>query len=161
MPQDIVSDFFANGTVIRVQDGDTVKMKLDFGVHAIDDDGDGIIEIRLAGIDTPESAWPGLWEEQPFSREAKSFTREFAEGRVATGRLKGDRTYGRFVGEIFVMGQSLNRELVKRGLAWWNKKYEAWDRDYERLEQAAREDREGIWSVTDPTPPWIWRRQGS
>ena len=110
-----VVDFFANGTIIRVQDGDTVKMKLDFGIHMIDEDGDGIIEIRFAGVDTPESEWPGRWAAQPKSREAKDFVKNMALDKPATARLKGDKTYGRFVGEIFVAGQSLNRELVKAG----------------------------------------------
>ena len=157
----LVEDFFANGTVIRIQDGDTIKMKLDFGVHVIDPDGDGIIEIRFAGVDTPESEWPGKWEAQPKSQEAKDFVVQMALDKEATARLKGDRTYGRFVGEIFVDGQSLNRELVKAGLAWWNKKYEEYDYDYKRLEEAARAARVGIWEDDDPTPPWTWRRNHS
>jgi len=158
---ELVDDFFANGTVIRVQDGDTVKMKLDFGVHVIDEDGDGIIEIRFAGVDTPESEWPGRWGAQPMSKEAKEFIVEMALDKPATARLKGDSTYGRFVGEIFVFGQSLNRELVKAGLAWWNKKYEEYDHDYKRLEESARAAEVGIWGEQDPVPPWTWRRNNS
>ena len=158
---ELVSEFFANGRIIRVGDGDTVNMKLDFGIHAIDDDGDGIIEIRFSGIDTPESEWPGRWEAQPKSHEAKEFVVARALNKTATARLKGDRTYGRYVGEIFVGGESLNRLLVKNGLAWWNKKYEEYDHDYKRLESEARGDRIGIWEDQDPTPPWRWRRSNS
>jgi len=154
----LVDDFFANGTVIRVQDGDTVVIRLDIGARAIDDDDDGLIEVRFSGIDTPESEWPGNWPAQPFSKESKEFTRGFVEKKIVTARLKGDVTYGRFVGEIFIDGRSLNRELVRSGLAWWNKSYERYDLDYQRLEAEARRKKVGLWSQPNPIPPWKWRR---
>ena len=156
--QRLVDDFFANGEVIRVQDGDTVVIRLTMGGRQIDDDDDGLIEVRFAGIDTPESAWPGNWPAQPFSKESKAYTSDLVLGKLITARLKGDVTYGRFVGEIFVAGRSLNRELVREGLAWWNKSYEEYDLDYKRLEEDARSRRVHIWSDPNPIPPWKWRR---
>lgn len=153
-----VDEFFANGVIIRVGDGDTVIMRLDMGEDILDHGDDGLIEIRFAGIDTPEKEWTGRWEAQPGSAEAKDFVVQHALDRPATARLKGDRTYGRFVGEIFVDGTSLNRELVRNGWAWWNKKYERWDLDYERLQDDARTHSRGIWAESDAVPPWEWRR---
>ncbi len=154
----LVEDFFANGEVIRVQDGDTAVIKLSMGARQIDDDDDGLIEVRFSGIDTPESAWPGNWPAQPFSKEAKEYTRSLVDRKIVTARLKGDVTYGRFVGEIFVDGRSLNRELVRNGLAWWNRSYEAYDLDYERLQAQAQQKLVGLWSQPNPIPPWKWRR---
>jgi len=154
----LVEDFFANGVVIRVRDGDTVVIKLSMGARQIDDDDDGLIEVRFSGIDSPESAWPRNWPEQPYSTESKDFTRTLIEGKEVTARLKGDVTYGRFVGEIFIDGRSLNRELVRSGLAWWNKSYETYDLDYQRLELAARAQKIGFWADANPVPPWKWRR---
>ena len=162
MPND---EFFANGVIIDVMDGDTVRLKLSMGVgeDTIDPDEDGIVYIRLAGIDTPETE-NRRWAAQPKSVEAKQKLVELLLDKRVTARLKGDRTYGRAVGEIFVDGTSANREMVREGLAWWNKKYELYDLDYERLQEQAKGDEEnpakGIWQDSDPTPPWIWRRTG-
>jgi micrococcal nuclease len=128
------------------------------GARQLDDDDDGLIEVRFSGIDCPESAWPGNWPAQPFSKESKELTRSLVHNKQITARLKGDVTYGRFVGEIYVDGRSLNRELVRAGLAWWNKSYEAYDLDYQRLEAVARSQRIGLWSDANSTPPWKWRR---
>ena len=154
----LVEDFLANGEVIRVQDGDTVVIKLSMGARQVDDDNDGLIDVRFSGIDTPESAWPGNWPAQPFSKESREFTRNLVEHKNVTARLKGDVNRGRFVGEIFIDGRSLNRELVRAGLAWWYKSYETYDLDYERLEADAKAKQIGLWSDPSPVAPWKWRR---
>ena len=146
-------EFYANGTIIDVMDGDTARLKLSMGIgsDAVDPDGDNIVLIRFAGIDTPESR-NRRWEAQPKSKEAKEAAEELLLDKEVTARLKGDKTYGRAVGEIFVDGISANRELVRRGLAWWNKKYEGFDLDYSRLQDEAKSKGIGIWEESDPVP---------
>jgi endonuclease YncB( thermonuclease family) len=138
-----------NGTVVRVQDGDTV---------VLDTGDEERIEIRLSGVDCPESAWPDRWEAQPGSAEAKEFTRNMVLGKEVTVRLKDEVSYDRAIGEIFVDGRSLNRELLRAGLAWWNKRYEPSDLDLKRLAAAARKERKGLWQAPKPVPPWEHRR---
>ncbi|HUP43084.1 MAG TPA: thermonuclease family protein, partial [Thermoanaerobaculia bacterium] len=58
-------------------------------------------------------------------------------------------------------GKSLSRELLRCGLAWWNKKYEPDDLDLRRLEDAARAAKLGLWSQENPIPPWEHRRRHS
>lgn len=154
-------EFFANGTIIDVMDGDTARLELSMGAGhpGIDGDGDGLIYIRFSGIDTPESK-NRRWPAQPKSEEAKKFAEDLLLDKTVTARLKGDKTYGRAVGEIFVEGVSANRELVRNGFAWWNSKYEEFDLDYERLQDSARKKKLGIWADDDPIPPWEWRRNG-
>lgn len=142
--------FIANGKVTRVSDGDTIL---------VDTGGDEWLEVRLYGVDCPESEWPSRWPAQPMSAEAKQFTTSLVAGKVVSVRLKEDTTYGRVVGEVFVDGKSLSRELLRAGLAWWNKKYEPWDLDLERLETAAKTARLGIWQDAGPIPPWVHRKQ--
>ncbi len=151
-------EFFANGTVLKVKDGDTLILKLSAGARILDNDDDGLVDLRFSAIDTPESAYTGLWPEQPFSKEAREFARAMLEGKVVTARMQGDLTYGRFVGEVFVDGRSANRELVRAGLAWWYKAYDKYDLDYERLEQSARAAKVGLWQHPNPVPPWRWRQ---
>jgi endonuclease YncB( thermonuclease family) len=140
---------FLNGTVAYVVDGDTLAVK--------DAQGD-LVTVRLSGVDTPEKPWEGHWRAQPFSAQATRFTTEWAAGREVTVRLKPDVTHGRAVGEVFVDGRSLNRELLRAGLGWWNRKYEPHDHDLQRLEAEARAARRGLWSEPNPTPPWQHRR---
>jgi micrococcal nuclease len=61
-------------TVSRVVDGDTVEI-----IPAVD----GLAEMRLIGVDTPETSHP-TYGEQPYGRQAKEFTvSRLEEERVA------------------------------------------------------------------------------
>ncbi len=51
-------------------------------------------------------------------------------------------------------GGSLNRSMVRAGMAWWYPKYAPADRELERLESEARAARRGLWSQPNPVPPW-------
>jgi micrococcal nuclease len=48
--------------------------------------------------------------------------------------------------------------MVSSGMAWWYRKYAANDRALARLEAEARQAKRGLWSQTDPKPPWEWRK---
>jgi endonuclease YncB( thermonuclease family) len=142
---------YLNGKVVRVLDGDTVLVDIDGRKTWL--------EIRVYGIDCPEQAWPERWPAQPQSEHAKTFTARLVLERKVTVRLTGDKSYHRQVGEIFVDGQSLGRELLRAGLAWWNKKYAPHDLDLARLEATARRARKGIWAASKPVAPWLHRQQ--
>jgi endonuclease YncB( thermonuclease family) len=140
---------FINGTVTRISDGDTLHLEIDDDVNWV--------EIRVYGVDCPESAWPGRWKEQAGAKEAKAFASKMLKGKSATVRLKGESTYDRAVGEVFRGGYSLSRELLRQGLCWWNKKYAPNDLDLRALQSAAKSAKKGIWAVPTPTPPWKHR----
>jgi endonuclease YncB( thermonuclease family) len=133
----------AEGTVVRVRDGDSiVVMRGGVGV-----------EVRLDGIDCPELA-------QAFGGKAKSFTSGLAFGKTVGFEGQGKDRYGRELGEVFLPdGKSLNRELVSAGYAWWYRKYST-DRSLEALERTARKERRGLWAVPNPVPPWEFRADG-
>ena len=65
--------------------------------------------------------------------------------------------YGRTVAWVFVDGVSLNKELLKAGIAWHYKRYSK-DKELSVLEVEARAARIGLWSDPHPFPPWEWRR---
>lgn len=144
---------FLNGSVVRITDGDTLWVEVP--------DQDEWVKVRLYGVDAPESAWPEVWPAQPFSAEAKEFVRQEVAGKEVSIRLKDDETYGRAVGEVFIDGKSLSRELLRLGLAWWNKKYEPNDFDLSRLQDEAKTAKRGLWAHQNPVPPWEHRRQHS
>ena len=72
---------------------------------------------------------------------------------------RGTDRFGRLIADVLLPdGRSLNRELVKAGLAWWYRRYAADDWLLKELEAAARTARRGLWVDAKPVPPWEWRR---
>ena len=130
-----------SGKVVKVSDGDTVQI-----MH------NGKAEkIRLAGVDCPE-------KDQPFGQAAKRFTLDLAAQKVVTVKVETTDRYGRTVAEVFLPdGQSLNRELVRAGYAWWYRHYSK-DASLGTLEKDARLAGRGLWADSSPISPWEWRR---
>jgi micrococcal nuclease len=103
---------FDRGTVVRAIDGDTILVR---GA------GGRIEDVRLLGIDTPETVDP----RRPvgcYGPEASAFTKHLVTGRVVT--LRYDRElrdrYGRFLAYVWLGGSHplfVNAELVRRGYA--------------------------------------------
>lgn len=144
----IASGADMKGRVVGVVDGDTVD------VLVAEHDS---YRIRLAGIDAPEKA-------QPFGQVAKQTMSDLVMGRdVRVEYEKRDR-YGRIVGVVLVGANDAGLDMVLHGLAWHYKRYanEQSPRqrlDYDEAETTARARRIGLWSGTDPLPPWEWRHR--
>lgn len=138
--------------VVRIIDGDTVEAL---------DAHDALHRIRLAGIDAPESR-------QPFSERSRQLLADLVFHKsVWVDWNKMDR-YGRRVGTLTIepSGLDANLEMVKAGLAWHYKEFEAEQsveqrQQYGAAEQAARDSRIGIWSEANPIEPAQWRRPRS
>ena len=65
----------------------------------------------------------------------------------------------RLIAEVLLLnGDTLNRELVKAGLAWHYKKYSA-DSTYSLLENRALMAKKGLWAEKEPVAPWLWRKR--
>lgn len=104
-------------------------------------------KVRLYGIDTPEKC-------QDFGNKAKQFTSNMVFGKyVEVESVTKDR-YGRTVGLVYINGQCLNEELVRVGFAWV---YIQICTDWRRLEAATKANKTGLWSHTNPIPPWEYR----
>jgi endonuclease YncB( thermonuclease family) len=52
-------------------------------------------------------------------------------------------------------GRNVGRELLKEGLAWWQRSASS-DASLEVLEELARASAKGLWSEPNPVPPWKW-----
>lgn len=108
-------------------------------------------KIRLTGIDTPEKA-------QAFGGKAKVFTADLVGLQRVRVEFKERDRYGRILGEVFLEdGRSLNREILKAGLAWWYRQYSK-DQSLGILETEAKNAGRGLWADPHPVPPWEWRR---
>ncbi len=130
------------GRVIGIADGDTITvLTADKTQH----------RIRLWGIDAPETG-------QDFGSRAKQAASGLAFGKQVTIRTRDTDRYGRTVAEVILPdGRSMNREMVKQGMAWWYRQYAPRDSELARLETDAKAARIGLWSQPNPVPPWNWR----
>lgn len=132
------------GKVVGVSDGDTIRV-MHRGSEA---------KVRLFGIDCPE-------RDQAFGNKARRFTAKMAFGKVVEVQEVDRDSYSRIVAWVSVDGKSLNKELLRAGLAWWYRYYAEDEHELEKLESEARASRIGLWSRPNPTPPWEFRRGGN
>jgi endonuclease YncB( thermonuclease family) len=56
-------------------------------------------------------------------------------------------------------GTHVNHTLVKNGWCWWYRKYAPRNTELARLEQTARETKQGLWVSPTHIPPWQWRKR--
>lgn len=141
----ISSSFFAQnliGKVIGVKDGDTVEIL----------ENQRPVVVRLAHVDAPE-------KKQAFGTVAKQYLSDQIFGKTVqvVGNGKKDR-YGRYIGEIYLKNQNINKEMVRAGLAWHYVQYSN-DNSYADLEKEARKKRVGLWRDARPVAPWSYRKQ--
>ncbi len=123
-------------------------------------DGDTIIlwhnnrkeKVQLNGIACPD-------KRQQYGGQAKRFTSFMISGRDVTVRVVGKDQDGGTIGDVILQdGQELNRELVKEGLAWWDRK-QSTNQGLGQLEEIAKAERRGLWADPHPVPPWEWKKQ--
>jgi micrococcal nuclease len=132
-------------TVQRVVDGDTVEVRPQV---------EGTEDVRLLGVDTPETVDPNE-DVEPFGPQASSFTKERLEGKRVTLAFDEERvdSFGRalaFVRLSRAGDATFNEELLRGGYAQLyvvppNDLYEARLR---RAQAEARQAERGIWGLT-------------
>lgn len=133
--------------VSRVHDGDSLRLERD-GRRT---------ELRLVGIDAPESR-------QPHGPQARAGLKACAAGQVALVAVSGTDRHGRLLGRLEVNGRDCALAQLRAGLAWHYRAYAdeqpaEMRRSYSSAERLARQQRRGLWSDPAPTPPWEWRRR--
>jgi endonuclease YncB( thermonuclease family) len=131
------------GPVVHVIDGDSFSARIQ-GV---------VMEFRLSDIDAPES-------DQPYGNKSTQLLRSLLQRRDVVLVYRDVDSYGRIVVQVWVDSQNVNREVVRRGAAWFNTKY-ALDDAVFNIEQEARDAKRGLWALplADRIEPWEWRRR--
>lgn len=127
--------------VIAVLDGDTVLIKR----------AKGLVKIRLVGIDAPEKA-------QTFGETSKHSLYDMVMGKQVTIKSRAIDQYGRMVASINVNGLDVNAEQIRRGMAWENSNFHS-DKALLALQEEAKQEPRGLWALSNPMPPWDWRKQ--
>lgn len=124
-------------------DGDTVEARV----------GGEIEDVRLIGVDTPETVKPDSPVEC-FGPAASTFTKRELEGervRLVFGEERRDR-YGRLLAHAYRNGRLFNAALVRRGLARTltippNDRFAG---KLRRLELRAARTGRGLWGACGP-----------
>lgn len=138
------SDAERTATVARVTDGDTVEIR-----PAIDGEED----LRLIGVDTPETAGSPRGA-QPYGEEAAEYAEEKLEGRRVTLRFDVEKTdqYDRLLAYVYLSdGSMFNETLLEEGYAQVatfppNVRHLG---SFETAQRMAREAERGIWSLSE------------
>jgi micrococcal nuclease len=128
-------------TVSRVVNGDTIEVSPAVG---------GIADVRLIGVDTPES-YGGT---QPYGEEASAFTKQRLEGRKVALEFDVERIdpYGRVLAYVWLAdGKMFNEVLVREGYAQVatfppNVKYVE---RFVAAQRKARAEGAGLWGLPD------------
>lgn len=128
-------------TIVRVIDGDTVEISPSI---------DGIEDVRLIGMDTPEIS--GDCGREPLADAARDYTARYAGESMSLrfGQERKDQ-YGRILAYLRTPeGVMLNKELLREGLAQVatfppNVRDED---EFLKVQARAREEGAGIWSLS-------------
>ena len=129
------------GHVVRIADGDTITIL---------DAANSQHKIRLYGIDAPES-------HQAFGQKSKQHLSSLVFGRDVRVKYKSRDKYGRILGMVFAGSKDVNLEMIKAGLAWHYKRYDATPA-YAQAESAAHAARLGLWQDKSPIEPESFRK---
>lgn len=140
------------GRVTRVVDGDTLEVEIT-GREDGPGLGDSVVgyeyDVRMLGIDTPESVRPGTPVEC-FGKESSAAAKAFLEGqevRLVKDVEEEDR-FGRILRYVYLGEEMANARLVANGYAsvfTYPPNVRHADL-FVQLERAARENERGLWS---------------
>jgi micrococcal nuclease len=133
---------FGQAQVLRVVDGDTIRVRLDGRTE----------RVRYIGVDTPESVKPGT-PVQCFAKRAAAANAALVAGRSV--RLVGDverrDRYGRLLAYVYREpdGAFVNAQLVREGYARTLSisPNVAHARQFAALARTAREGGRGLWTA--------------
>ena len=132
------ADFVAR--VVTVHEGDRLTIRHDGRSETI----------YLKHVDCPEL-------NQPYGKQAKHAMAAYIGSRDVLVRGLTRDKQGRVSAEVLLHdGRNVGRELLKEGLAWWQRSA-AGDAGLEVLEELARASGKGLWSEPNPVPPWKWK----
>jgi micrococcal nuclease len=133
-----------SGLVTSVYDGNTLE------VRGQDQE---FYRVVLLGIDCPELG-------QRYGSNAKDLLEKFLLNQEVVLNLYGKDRLRNYIGVVLSRDSSdIRRQLLEEGLAWTAEARPL--PDLELLRIASARQRRGLWSESNPIPPWIYRRQQS
>ena len=138
--------------VMRIYDGDTLRAK-GYGIE---------IKVNLIGIDAPEISIKKNEPSQPYGQQAKKFLATMVLDKKVTIKGYGTDKYNRVLGVVYIDDKNVNIEMIKAGLAEFDRSNTPKLFDpmpYQLAATAAKKAEEGMWSLGDRyMSPREWRR---
>jgi endonuclease YncB( thermonuclease family) len=135
--------------VIGVADGDSMKVQCQ--------NQPAVLSIRMAEIDAPEIAHPGLRiTEQPYGIQSKIALTNLCLKKPATVTITGVDRYRRNIAHVTCSGIDANAYQVRTGNAWsyLPKRHSV----IPSLQASAQNAHIGLWSSSTPIKPSLWRK---
>ncbi len=126
--------------IVVVLDGDTVMVQRKNKLE----------KIRLAEIDAPEKA-------QPFGETSRRSLSDMVLGKQVKVSSQAVDQYGRMVAHLSLDGLDINAEQIRRGMAWEYSHFHG-NKSLVALQEEAKQAPRGLWALSDPMPPWEWRK---
>lgn len=136
----VISGERIDGHVVSIHDGDTLTLLIA---------GNKTVKVRLKQVDAPES-------NQAFGQKSQQSLSSLVFGKDVVVDKETIDKYGRTVGTIFLGDKDINKEQVARGMAWVYRQYLR-DQSLLLVEDGARQSKTGLWSDSNPVPPWEFR----
>ena len=134
-----------NAVVTRVIDGDSVIVK----------GNDTLNKIRLRYIDAPELS-------QSYGMQSKKFLQNQLLDKLVLVYTEYNDRFGRQLADIYIHNDKesiyINAKMIKSGNAWVYKKYRS-NSYLINLENHAKINNIGIWSMPEPLEPWVYRNK--
>jgi endonuclease YncB( thermonuclease family) len=137
------NDYDYKVRVIGISDGDTFKGLTDKNEQ---------IKFRIYAIDAPE-------KKQAFGNRSKQYLSGLIFNKTAGIKYQTTDQYGRQVVWVYTPdGKDVSAEMLKAGMAWHYKRYDATP-EYAAYEIEAQKSRLGLWADKHPVAPWDFRKQ--
>ena len=129
-----------SGKVLAVLDGDTLLMLRN----------NRPAKVRLAEIDAPEKM-------QTFGETSRRSLSDMVLGKQVKVSSQAVDKYGRMVAHLGLNGLDVNAEQIRRGMAWEYSHFHG-NKVLVALQEEAKQVPRGLWALSDPMPPWEWRK---
>jgi endonuclease YncB( thermonuclease family) len=130
------------GKVIEINDGDEITI---FNLNRP-------VRIKLIGIDAPE-------KDQVFGPTAKQHLSDLVYDKVVFVEYSGIGAHTSLIGRVLLNDTDIGAQMIRDGAAWFDKNYQGRMSDeqrevYTQSEQAARNERRGLWQTEGAIAPW-------
>ena len=129
--------------LVSINDADTVKLNFHGRIESY----------RILFIDAPEIG-------QPYAEEATAMLVGLLQQGLIEFSIPTSSSYGRNVCKIYVNGSDVGLQLLKRGCAWIDTRYEI-EPNYIRAFADAVEHKKGLFERKNPVHPSLYRSRGA
>ena len=129
------------GKVIEVNSGDVLTI---FNLNRP-------VRVKLLGVDAPEM-------NQAFGDVAKKHLADLVLDKSVLVEYSGIASDSSLTGRVLLNNSDIGAQMIRDGAAWFDtntNRLSTTDRDvYQQSEQAARNERRGLWQEENPIAPW-------